>query len=93
MTTFFYLILSMYLGDSLKAVPCVGFLHSPLLSLLFVTESQFQLLSRYDPTDELVMDYIELYVQWGYLTLFGSAFPVSVALAAVTDFVETRTDG
>jgi hypothetical protein len=61
--------------------------------ILITTESQFQLLSRYDPTDELVMDYIELYVQWGYLTLFGSAFPVSVALAALTDFIETRTDG
>jgi len=82
------------LGDCLKAVPCdVFFFTRYSFPCFLLPEAQFQLLSRYDPTDELVMDYIELYVQWGYLTLFGSAFPVSVALAAITDFVETRTDG
>ena len=40
-----------------------------------------------------IMDYIELYIQWGYLTLFGAAFPVSSLLAATTNFIETRTDG
>ena len=28
-------------------------------------EKQYRLLSPYDPTRELIMDYIELYVQWG----------------------------
>jgi hypothetical protein len=39
------------------------------------------------------MDYIELYIQWGYLTLFGAAFPAAAVLAATTNFIETRTDG
>ena len=32
-------------------------------------EKQYRLLAPYDPTRELIMDYIELYVQWGYLTV------------------------
>eukprot|EP00615_Pteridomonas_danica_P004290 CAMPEP_0114374788 /NCGR_PEP_ID=MMETSP0101-20121206/35870_1 /TAXON_ID=38822 ORGANISM="Pteridomonas danica, Strain PT" /NCGR_SAMPLE_ID=MMETSP0101 /ASSEMBLY_ACC=CAM_ASM_000211 /LENGTH=830 /DNA_ID=CAMNT_0001528687 /DNA_START=1 /DNA_END=2493 /DNA_ORIENTATION=- len=56
-------------------------------------ELQFRLLEKYDPTSALVMDYIELFVQWGYLVLFGSSCPMVVALAAFTNFVETRTDG
>jgi hypothetical protein len=52
-----------------------------------------RLLALYDPTRELVLDYIELYIQWGYLTLFGSACPVVVALACFTNYLETRTDG
>jgi len=39
------------------------------------------------------MDYIELYVQWGFLTLFGSAFPLVVVFALLTNYAETRTDG
>lgn len=56
-------------------------------------ELQFRLLDKYDPTSALVMDYIELFIQWGYLVLFGSSCPIVVALAACTNFVETRTDG
>jgi len=40
-----------------------------------------------------VIDYIELYVQWGFLVLFGSAFPCTTFLAFATNFIETRTDG
>lgn len=39
------------------------------------------------------MDYIELYVQWGYLTLFGASCPLVVVFALITNLVETRTDG
>jgi hypothetical protein len=39
------------------------------------------------------MDYIELYIQWGFLVLFGAACPVVVSFACFTNFVETRTDG
>jgi hypothetical protein len=46
-------------------------------------ELQFRLLDKYDPTSSLVMDYIEMFVQWGYLVLFGSSCPIVVALAAV----------
>ena len=56
-------------------------------------EQQFYLLAKYDPTVELVQDYIELYVQWGFLTMFGSAFPLVVFFAFITNFLETRTDG
>lgn len=52
-----------------------------------------RMLSRYDPTSELIMDYIELYVQWGYLTLFGASCPLVVIFAFITNLVETRTDG
>ena len=58
-----------------------------------VIEKEYTLLEKYDPTSELVMDYIELFVQWGFLTLFGSACPMVVAFACVTNFTETRTDG
>mmetsp|Transcript_51330 Transcript_51330/g.103120 ORF Transcript_51330/g.103120 Transcript_51330/m.103120 type:complete len:330 (-) Transcript_51330:129-1118(-) len=56
-------------------------------------EKQFTLMQSYDPQISLVMDYIELFVQWGYLLLFGAACPLVVVLAFVTNFVETRTDG
>ena len=56
-------------------------------------EKQHRTLSSYDPTSELILDYIELYVQWGYLTLFGASCPIVVLLAFATNFVETRTDG
>ena len=56
-------------------------------------ENQFRTLAKYDPTVELVMDYIELYIQWGFLVLFGAACPVVVSFACFTNFVETRTDG
>jgi hypothetical protein len=56
-------------------------------------EKQHRMLSNYDPTSELIMDYIELYVQWGYLTLFGASCPLVVLFAWITNMVETRTDG
>jgi hypothetical protein len=56
-------------------------------------EKQYVLLSPYDPSKELIFDYIELFIQWGYLTLFGASFPVVVLFACITNYVETRTDG
>jgi len=32
-------------------------------------------------------------VQWGYLCLFGAAFPLALFLSFGTNFIETRTDG
>jgi hypothetical protein len=46
----------------------------------------------YDPTTNLVLDYIELFVQWSYITLFGSAFPGLIPLAFITNLIECRTD-
>jgi hypothetical protein len=55
-------------------------------------ELVFEVKTKYDPTASLVLDYIELFVQWSYLTLFGASFPALVCLAAVTNLIECRTD-
>lgn len=68
-------------------------LKSSKLSSMGPIEAQFRLLEKYDPSTSLVQDYIELYIQWGYLVLFGAACPIVVVLACFTDYVETRTDG
>ena len=39
------------------------------------------------------LDYTELFVQFGYLALFGAAFPLVFAFAVATNHIETRTDG
>jgi hypothetical protein len=62
-------------------------------ALMGPVEKQHRMLSSYDPTSELILDYIELYVQWGYLTLFGASCPIVIVFAAITNMVETRTDG
>ena len=36
---------------------------------------------------------IELYVQWGFLALFGAACPAVIVFACATNYIETRTDG
>jgi hypothetical protein len=56
-------------------------------------EKQYRLLDKYDPAENLVLDYTELFVQFGYLALFGAAFPAAMAFAAATNYIETRTDG
>jgi len=56
-------------------------------------EMQYLLLESYDPTVNLVNDYIEMFVQWGYLCLFGAVCPIVFLLAFLTDYMETRTDG
>ena len=56
-------------------------------------ELQFVTMGRYDPTSSLVIDYIELFVQWGYLVLFGASMPLAVCLSFLTDYVECRSDG
>ena len=56
-------------------------------------EKEFRFMAPYDPSRELVMDYIELYIQWGYLVMFGAAFPAAIFFAGLTNFTETRTDG
>lgn len=63
------------------------------LELMGEIEKQFLLMEKYDPAADLIMDYAELYVQFGFLTLFGAAFPFTAAFGFITDFVETRTDG
>ncbi|KAK3710543.1 hypothetical protein QZH41_009363 [Actinostola sp. cb2023] len=45
-------------------------------------------LEEYDQFD----DYLEMVVQFGYVTLFASAFPLAAAVSIVFLFVETRSD-
>jgi len=58
-----------------------------------VIEQQFSFLDRYDASSNLIFDYIELYIQWGYLALFGASAPIVVVFALITNFIETRADG
>jgi len=36
---------------------------------------------------------MELYIQWGFLVLFGASAPVIVVLALITNLIEIRADG
>ena len=58
-----------------------------------VIEQQFSFLDRYDASSNLIFDYIELYIQWGYLALFGASAPIVVVFTLITNFIETRADG
>ena len=49
--------------------------------------------NRYDPADEQIEDYVQMYIEWGHLALFGAAAPGILVLAFITNFIETRTDG
>jgi hypothetical protein len=61
--------------------------------LMCPPELQFATMSAYDPTSSLVGDYIELFVQWGYLVLFGATVPAVVALCFATNYIECLSDG
>jgi len=45
-------------------------------------------LEKYEQFD----DYIEMLIQFGYVTLFASAFPLAAFLAAIANFIEMRSD-
>ena len=47
----------------------------------------FQL--QYEDTFE---DYLEMFIQFGYVTLFSSAFPLAAACAFVNNVIEIRSD-
>lgn len=49
-------------------------------------------LEPYDPVMGTLMDYAELAVQFGYVTLFVVAFPLAPVLALLNNYVETRSD-
>ncbi|CAM9118497.1 unnamed protein product [Ectocarpus sp. 13 AM-2016] len=49
-------------------------------------------LEQYDPIMGALMDYAELAVQFGYITLFVVAFPLAPLLALANNYVEARSD-
>ena len=42
---------------------------------------------------ELFDDYLEMVIQYGYITLFASAFPFAPALSFITNIIEMKSDG
>jgi hypothetical protein len=55
-------------------------------------ESQYTL-ENYDMTRNLLQDYAELIIQYGYVVLFVAAFPLAPAFAYVSNYCEIRIDG
>ena len=50
-------------------------------------------METYDPLMGALEDYAELIIQYGYVTLFVSAFPLAPLLALISNYVEIRMDG
>ncbi|KAK7063201.1 Anoctamin-8 [Halocaridina rubra] len=46
-------------------------------------------MGKYDGTFK---DYLEMFIQFGYVTLFSPAFPLAAAFAVVSNFIEIRSD-
>ena len=55
-------------------------------------QSDLQGYATNDEVDGTVDDYMELVIQFSFLTLFGLAFPVSFLLAFVTNVAEIQVD-
>ena len=57
---------------------------------MVLTPEQFQL--NFDSYDEPLDDYMEIVIGYGYLVLFGLAFPFTPLIALILCVVELRVD-
>merc|ERR1711988_1544906 len=57
-----------------------------------VAELQYTL-DTYDPTESTIEDFTTISIELGYVVLFAVAFPVAPFMAAVSEYVQIRTDG
>uniref|UniRef100_A0A7S2G4I0 Anoctamin transmembrane domain-containing protein n=1 Tax=Florenciella parvula TaxID=236787 RepID=A0A7S2G4I0_9STRA len=57
-----------------------------------VAELQYTL-ETYDPTESTIEDFTTISIELGYVVLFAVAFPVAPFMAAVSEYVQIRTDG
>lgn len=50
-------------------------------------------LEEYDPSLGVLQDYSQIFVQFGYVTLFVAACPIAPLLAFLSNIIEMRSDG
>merc|ERR1711967_116535 len=50
-------------------------------------------LDEYDPLESTIEDFTTISIELGYVVLFAVAFPVAPFMAAVSEYVQIRTDG
>lgn len=59
------------------------------LSFKYIDAVILCLLPQYEGTFE---DYLEMFIQFGYVTLFSSAFPLAAMCAFLNNLIEIRSD-
>jgi len=57
-----------------------------------VAELQYTL-EDYDPVESSIEDFTSISIEFGYVTLFSTAFPLAPILAFISEFCQIRTDG
>ncbi len=50
-------------------------------------------LEEYDPSLGTLEDYAQIFIQYGYVTLFVAACPLAPFLAYISNYIEVRSDG
>lgn len=46
----------------------------------------------FDPRQDTLQDYQEMFIQFGYVVLFSSAFPLAAMCALINNIIEIRSD-
>lgn len=69
-----------FINISLQYACILGF-----VDIYFKVDTVFQYEDTFD-------DYLEMFIQYGYVILFSSAFPLAALCALLNNFIEIRTD-